>query len=40
MLLDETGCLRIHEDYGQEDAAVVSVLEDCVIDLKRVFTPQ
>ncbi|MDE7260655.1 MAG: Uma2 family endonuclease [Oscillospiraceae bacterium] len=37
MLLDENGILRPHEDYGREDMAKVNVLEDCLIDLRRVF---
>lgn len=40
MLLDSKGDLRIHEDYGQEDTAVVNVLEDCAIDLRKVFPPR
>lgn len=40
MLLDSKGYLRIHEDYGQEDTAVVNVLEGCTIDLTKVFSPQ
>ena len=38
LLLDGQGFLRIHEEYGQEDAAVVNVLEDCAIDLGNVFS--
>jgi Uma2 family endonuclease len=37
MLLDEAGNLRIHEDYGREDVAKVNVLDDCTIELSRVF---
>jgi Uma2 family endonuclease len=37
MLLDEAGNLRLHEDYGREDAAKVNVLDDCTIELSRVF---
>lgn len=37
MLQDNTGTLRIHEDYGQEDAAKVNVLEGCFIELSKVF---
>lgn len=40
MLLDSKGYLRIHEDYGQEDTAVVNVLEGCTINLTKVFSPQ
>lgn len=38
MLQDDTGSLRIHEDYGQEESAKVNVLEDCFIDLGKVFS--
>jgi Uma2 family endonuclease len=31
------GLLRPHEDYGKGDTAKVEVLEDCAIDLSRVF---
>ena len=31
------GLLLPHEDYGREDMAVVTVLEDCQIDLRKVF---
>ena len=37
LLLDETGALRIVEDYSRSDQAKVHVLEDCQIDLSRVF---
>lgn len=37
MLQDSAGSLRIHEDYGLEDIARVNVLEDCFIDLAKVF---
>ena len=36
MLLDN-GTLIPHEDYGREDAARVTVLDDCLIDLRKVF---
>lgn len=36
-LPDESGALRIHEDYGREDIARVNVLDGCFIDLTKVF---
>ena len=36
-LPDESGALRIYEDYGREDIAKVNVLDGCFIDLARVF---
>lgn len=37
MLHNGAGSLRIHEDYGQEDNAKVNILDDCLIDLSKVF---
>lgn len=37
-LLDSTGILHPHEDYGREDVAKVNVLDGCFIDLKKVFS--
>ena len=37
MLQDGAGSLRIHEDYGQEDTAKVDVLDNCFIELGKVF---
>jgi Uma2 family endonuclease len=34
---DDTGLLRLHEDYGRTDTAKVNVLEDCTVELTRVF---
>ena len=36
-LQDGSGSLKIHEDYGREDMAKVNVLDDCLIDLSKVF---
>lgn len=36
-LPDESGALRIYEDYGREDIAKVNVLDGCFIDLAKVF---
>lgn len=36
-LQDDSGSLKIHEDYGQEDVAKVNVLNGCFVELKRVF---
>ena len=36
-LLGEDGVYHIHEDYGRSDMAQVNILEDCQIDLSRVF---
>lgn len=36
-LLDDTGMLRPHEDYGREDVAKVNVLDGCFVELKKVF---
>jgi len=37
VLLLEDGKLLPHEDYGREDMARVNVLDDCFIDLSKVF---
>ena len=37
MLQDGSGFLRLHEDYGRDDIAKVNVLEDCLIELSKVF---
>ena len=37
VLLLENGKLLPHEDYGRADMARVTVLEDCVINLSKVF---
>lgn len=37
MLQDGAGSLRLYEDYGREDMAKVNILEDCLIDLSKVF---
>ena len=37
MLQDGAGSLRLHEDYGRDDMAKVNVLEDCLIELSKVF---
>lgn len=37
MLQDKTGSLRLNEDYGRDDMAKVNVLEDCLIELSKVF---
>lgn len=37
-LLDNTGILHPHEDYGREDVAKVNVLDGCFIELKKVFS--
>lgn len=39
-LLDDSGFLRLHEDYGKNDIAKVNVLEGCFIDLSKVFPEQ
>lgn len=36
-LLDENGVYRLAEMYGENDAAKITVLNDCPIDLKAVF---
>lgn len=36
-LLDENGYLKLSEIYGENDTAKITVLNDCPIDLKRVF---
>lgn len=38
VLLLEDGKLLLREDYGQEDTAKVNVLDDCLIELSKVFT--
>lgn len=37
VFLLENGFLRLHEDYGREDVAKVSVLEGCFVELAKVF---
>lgn len=37
-LQDGAGSLKIREDYGREDMAKVNILDDCLIDLSKVFT--
>ena len=37
VLLLEDGKLLHHEDYGQEDTAKVNVLDNCFIELSKVF---
>lgn len=37
MLRDESGFLLPREDYGREDPAKVHALEDCEVDLRKVF---
>lgn len=38
VFLLEGGELLLREDYGQEDTAKVNVLDDCLIELSKVFT--
>lgn len=37
VFLQDGGFLRLHEDYGREDMARVSVLSGCFVDLSKVF---
>lgn len=37
-LPDSNDSFRLHEDYGREDVAKVSVLGGCFIELKKVFS--
>ena len=36
-LLDDSGALRLHEDYGRNDIAKVNVLDGCFVELSKVF---
>lgn len=38
VLTQQEGYLLPHEDYGREDMAKVNVLEDCSIELRKVFS--
>ena len=37
-LLNDIGFLCPHESYGKEDSAKVAVLDECLIDLSKVFS--
>lgn len=37
-LLDDSGTLQPHEDYGREDVAKANVLDGCFIELNKVFS--
>ena len=39
-LPDNSGSLRLHEDYGRNDVAKVNVLDGCFIELSKVFSEQ
>lgn len=39
-LSDDSGSLRLHEDYGRNDVAKVNVLDGCFIELSKVFSEQ
>ena len=36
-LLEDSGALRVHEDYGRNDIAKVNVLDGCFVELSKVF---